>query len=89
MLLHSTPMDHPMYRIRIVDASDDDIANILADLHQSTFFDAAPLPQFELGAWWLAYHGDEPVASPVSCRQRTFEMAVTSPGSVVAAAPGT
>jgi GNAT superfamily N-acetyltransferase len=55
-------MDHPMYRIRIVDASDDDIANILADLHQSTFFDAAPLPQFELGAWWLAYHGDEPVA---------------------------
>jgi GNAT superfamily N-acetyltransferase len=62
MLLHSTPMDHPMYRIRIVDASDDDIANILADLHQSTFFDAAPLPQFELGAWWLAYHGDEPVA---------------------------
>src|SRR3954454_10930743 len=59
MLLHSTPMDHPMYRIRIVDASDDDIADTLADLHQSTFFDAAALPRFELGAWWLAYHGDE------------------------------
>jgi hypothetical protein len=42
-----------MYRIRIVDASDDDIAETLADLHQLTFFDAAALPQFELGAWWL------------------------------------
>jgi GNAT superfamily N-acetyltransferase len=51
-----------MYRIRIVDASDDDIAETLADLHQLTFFDAAALPQFELGAWWLAYHGDEAVA---------------------------
>ncbi|MCK1510927.1 GNAT family N-acetyltransferase [Bradyrhizobium sp. 18] len=51
-----------MYRIRIVDASDDDIVDTLADLHQSTFFDAAPLPKFQLGAWWLAYHGAEPVA---------------------------
>jgi GNAT superfamily N-acetyltransferase len=34
----------------------------LVDLHQLTFFDAAALPQFELGAWWLAYHGDEAVA---------------------------
>ena len=51
-----------MYRIRIVDVSDGDIVDTLADLHQLTFFDAAPLPQFELGAWWLAYHGDEPVA---------------------------
>jgi GNAT superfamily N-acetyltransferase len=50
-----------MYRIRIVDASDDDIADTLADLHRLTFFDAAPLPQFELAAWWLAYHGNEPV----------------------------
>lgn len=51
-----------MYRIRIVDASDDDVADTLADLHQLTFFDAAALPEFELGAWWLAYHGDEAVA---------------------------
>ena len=34
----------------------------MVDLHQLTFFDAAALPQFELGAWWLAYHGDEAVA---------------------------
>lgn len=51
-----------MYRIRIVDASDDDVADTLADLHQLTFFDAAALPEFELGAWWLAYHGNEAVA---------------------------
>jgi hypothetical protein len=38
-----------MYRIRIIDAPDDDIAETLADLHRLTFFDAAPLPQFELG----------------------------------------
>lgn len=48
-----------MYRIRMVDASDDDIADTLADLHQLTFFDAAAVPQFELGAWWLAYYGHE------------------------------
>lgn len=51
-----------MYRIRIVDTSDDDIADTLSDLHQLTFFDAAVIPQFESGAWWLAYHGDDAVA---------------------------
>ncbi|WP_440642817.1 GNAT family N-acetyltransferase [Bradyrhizobium sp. PUT101] len=51
-----------MYRIRIVDPSDDDVADTLADLHQLTFFDAAAMPEFELGAWWLAYHGDDAVA---------------------------
>jgi GNAT superfamily N-acetyltransferase len=51
-----------MYRIRIVDASDDDVADTLSDLHQLTFFDTAPIPQFGLGAWWLAYHDDDAVA---------------------------
>lgn len=51
-----------MYRIRMVDASDDDIAETLADLHQLTFFDAAAMPQFESGTWWLVYHGHEAVA---------------------------
>jgi GNAT superfamily N-acetyltransferase len=51
-----------MYRIRIADTTDDDIADTLADLHQLTFFDAAAMPQFDLGAWWLAYHGDDAVA---------------------------
>lgn len=51
-----------MYKIRTVDASDDDVADTLADLHRLTFFDAATMPQFDLGAWWLAYHGDDAVA---------------------------
>ena len=51
-----------MYRIRIVDAFDDDVAETLTDLHRLTFFDTAAMPQFDLGAWWLAYHGDDPVA---------------------------
>jgi GNAT superfamily N-acetyltransferase len=51
-----------MYRIRRVDASDDDIADTLTDLHRSTFFDAAAMPQFDLGTWWLAYHGNDAVA---------------------------
>src|SRR2546426_82225 len=31
------PMRHPKYRIRIVDASDDDVVDTLSDLHQLTF----------------------------------------------------
>ena len=51
-----------MYKILMVDASDDDVADTLADLHRLTFFDAAAMPQFDLGAWWFAYHGDDAVA---------------------------
>jgi GNAT superfamily N-acetyltransferase len=43
-----------MYRIREVDGSDEDVAETLADLHRLTFFDSAPLPDFERGHWWLA-----------------------------------
>lgn len=55
-------MGQAMYRIRMVDASDDDVADTLDDLHRLTFFNAAAMPQFELGAWWLAYQGDDAVA---------------------------
>lgn len=51
-----------MYKIRIADTSDDDVADTLADLHRLTFFDAAAMPQFDLGAWWLAYQGHDAVA---------------------------
>jgi len=51
-----------MYRVRIVDGSDDDISDTLSELHRLTFFDAAVMPQFESGAWWLAYHDDNAVA---------------------------
>lgn len=51
-----------MYRIRIVDPDDDETAELLGDLHRLTFFDGASMPQFDLGAWWIAYHGDDAVA---------------------------
>jgi GNAT superfamily N-acetyltransferase len=51
-----------MYRIRAVDADDDEIAETLTDLHRLTFFDSAAVPQFGGGSWWLAYHGTEAVA---------------------------
>lgn len=51
-----------MYKIRMVDAFEDDVADTLADLHRLTFFDAATIPQFDLGTWWLAYHGNDAVA---------------------------
>jgi GNAT superfamily N-acetyltransferase len=51
-----------MYRIREIDATDEDIAEALADLHQATFLDSAPVPSFEEGHWWLAFHESRPVA---------------------------
>jgi GNAT superfamily N-acetyltransferase len=50
-----------MYRIREVDPSDEDVAEILANLHRLTFLDSAPMPDFELGHWWLAQNGALPV----------------------------
>lgn len=50
------------YRIREVDASDEDIADTLRDLHQLTFFGEASIPNFEEGHWWLGYSGGEPVS---------------------------
>ncbi|MGX1324413.1 GNAT superfamily N-acetyltransferase [Bradyrhizobium sp. USDA 377] len=55
-------MGHPMYRIGVVDADDEEIVETLGDLHRLTFFDGAAMPRFELGTWWLAYHNDGPVA---------------------------
>jgi len=67
-----------MYRIRMVDASDDDIADTLTELHRLTFFDTAATPKFDLGAWWLAYQGDDAVALAL-CRPLTRGISVTSP----------
>jgi acetyltransferase (GNAT) family protein len=50
-----------MYRIRAVDGHDEDGSDILAEMHRLTFFNAASIPDFEQGHWWLAYHGDVPV----------------------------
>jgi GNAT superfamily N-acetyltransferase len=51
-----------MYRIREVDGNEEEIADTLADLHRLTFFDAASMPEFDWGYWWLAYHEGIPVA---------------------------
>jgi hypothetical protein len=51
-----------MYRIREVDGNDDDISDMLGELHQLIFLDAAPVPKFDRGHWWLAFCGSEPVA---------------------------
>lgn len=50
-----------MFRIREVDALDDDVADVLAELHRLTFLDTASIPEFEHGFWWLAYLGAEPI----------------------------
>ncbi|MCP4618669.1 MAG: GNAT family N-acetyltransferase [Bradyrhizobium sp.] len=50
-----------MYRVRAVDSQDEDIADVLADLHRLTFFDTAPVPDFDHGHWWLAYRESAPV----------------------------
>lgn len=51
-----------MYRIREVDGSDDDIADTLKDLHELTFLEHAPTPDFSHGHWWLGYLERGPVA---------------------------
>jgi GNAT superfamily N-acetyltransferase len=56
------PMAPLAYRIRLVDSEDEDIVETLVDLHRRTFFDAAQVPSFGQGAWWLAYHNDAAVA---------------------------
>jgi GNAT superfamily N-acetyltransferase len=50
-----------MYRIREVDGFDDDTADVLADLHRLTFFGSAPIPELDVGHWWLAYFDGVPV----------------------------
>ena len=51
-----------MYKIREVDGQDDDVADTLADLHRLTFFESAPMPEFDLGNWWLVSCELVPVA---------------------------
>jgi hypothetical protein len=51
-----------VHRIERVIGQDDESADTLADLHRLTFFDGAPIPTFDRGHWWLAYHEAIPVA---------------------------
>lgn len=51
-----------MYRIREVDPQDDEIADVLSELHQLAFCDGTRVPDFEQGYWWIALHGVDPIA---------------------------
>jgi hypothetical protein len=51
-----------MYRIRQVDANDEEIAETLDQLHRLTFFDGAPIPAFDHGNWWVVFHERHPIA---------------------------
>jgi GNAT superfamily N-acetyltransferase len=51
-----------MYRIREVDGEDEEVADMLTDLHRLIFFGSAPLPEFDQGRWWVALRGQTPVA---------------------------
>lgn len=51
-----------MYRIREVDGHDDETADALTELHRLTFFDGAPIPEFDQGHWWLAFRETTPIA---------------------------
>jgi hypothetical protein len=51
-----------MYRIREVNAQDEDIVDTLEDLHRLTFFGGAPVPKFDHGHWWLVLDDAQPVA---------------------------
>jgi len=50
------------YRIHEVDGKDDEIADVLTELHRLTFFSGASVPSFDWGHWWLAYRAATPVA---------------------------
>jgi hypothetical protein len=50
-----------MYRIREVDGSDDEISDVLKELHRLTFLDYASVPDFGVGHWWLTYREGLPV----------------------------
>jgi GNAT superfamily N-acetyltransferase len=51
-----------MYRIREADSLDEEVTDILTDLHRLTFFNGASVPKFDSGHWWLAHHETGPVA---------------------------
>ena len=60
-----------MYRIREIEGDDDEVADMLADLHRLTFFDGASVPKFDQGHWWLAFHETIPIAfAGVVCSTR-------------------
>ncbi|CCD84434.1 conserved protein of unknown function [Bradyrhizobium sp. ORS 285] len=50
------------FRIREVDACEPDVVDTLKDLHARIFLDRAPLPDFDVGHWWMASELGRPTA---------------------------
>lgn len=48
-----------MYRFQLADTDDEEIVEILKGLHDITFGDGAPMPEFEKGWWWFGHNGRE------------------------------
>jgi GNAT superfamily N-acetyltransferase len=59
-------------KIRQVDGSDDEIGEVLRDLHLSCFGDTAPQIDPPLSLWWLAYHDGMPMAFGGMERSKKF-----------------
>jgi hypothetical protein len=52
-----------MYRFASVDTDDEDVVELLTELHDATFaVGEAPLPDFENGWWWVGTDGREAAA---------------------------
>jgi GNAT superfamily N-acetyltransferase len=52
-----------MYRFASVDTDDEDVVELLSELHDDTFaVGEAPLPKFEDGWWWIGTDGREAAA---------------------------
>jgi GNAT superfamily N-acetyltransferase len=54
-------LERSMYKIRAVDGGDEEVGHTLDDLHRLTFFNSAPIPDFDWGHWWFVYCRDQPV----------------------------
>lgn len=52
------------YRIRRVDPNDEEMADLLRDMHVLCFGDTAPQPDYDepTALWWMVYRGHEPAA---------------------------
>ena len=70
------------YRIREVDAEDEDIANTLAELHRLTFFDSACIPEFDGGTGGWRFMRTSRLPLRAWCRQRAPAMQDISAGLV-------
>lgn len=51
-----------MYRFTEVDTDDEDVVELLTELHQTVFLDTAPMPEFDYGHWWVGTDGREAAA---------------------------